>query len=55
MMRYNLARMLKEIAEDETLQQATNVRLSQAEINRLVKARKRSGKPASPGPKQEAK
>jgi hypothetical protein len=45
--RYNLFRMFREIAEDETIQKVTNVRLSQAEINRLVKARKR---PVPPPP-----
>jgi hypothetical protein len=39
--------MFREIAEDETIQKVTNVRLSQAEINRLVKARKR---PVPPPP-----
>jgi hypothetical protein len=50
--RYDLFRMFREIAEDETLPQATNIRLSQAEINRLVKLRKRvgtTGAPASSG------
>jgi hypothetical protein len=54
-LRYNLVRMFREIAEDETIQQTSNVRMSQAEINRLVKSRKRPAPPAVLPQKQEAK
>lgn len=53
--RYNLMRMFREIAEDETIQQTSNVRMSQAEINRLVKSRKRPASPVGLPEKREAK
>jgi len=53
--RYNLVRIFREIAEDETIQQTSNVRMSQGEINRLVKSRKRPASPTGLPQKPEAK
>ena len=52
---YDLLRMLREIAEDETVKPSTNEHLSQADINRLVKSRKRAVPRVSPPPVREPK
>lgn len=50
--RYDLARLYREIAEDETVCQPANETLSQADINRMVKARRKkaSAPPAGAAP-----